>query len=59
MNSTASAALSSAEKTAARPNAPTAAGTPDMSSVGSASSGCGRFGNRTRAIMPISIGTNA
>ena len=56
MNSAASAALSSAENTAARPSAPIARGRPYIRIVGSARSGDASCGKRTRAIMPSSTG---
>ncbi len=59
MNSPASAALISAENTAASPRLPTSGGTPCISTIGSASSCCGRSGNLARATMPSSGGTDA
>ena len=59
MKSTASAALISAEKTAARPSAPTAGGSPRIRMVGSARSAFSSDGNSIRAAMPRITGTAA
>ena len=59
MKSPASAALISAEKTAARPRLPMIGGTPYIRIIGRASSWFGSEGNRARAMMPINGGTAA
>ena len=59
MNSTASAALTSAENTAASPSAPTQNGTSFMKIIGSASSRFANPGCSTCEAMPSSVGISA